>query len=647
MSGNSHPTYRPDIDGLRALAVVSIVIFHAIPSILPGGFIGVDIFFVISGYLISSIIFKSVQSGSFSFADFYMKRANRIFPTLSLVLAVCLTFGWFSLYSDEYMQLGKHTAAGAGFVANIVLLMESGYFDTASEAKVLLHLWSLGIEEQFYLIWPVLILIFKRSKKAILLVLLLVIALSFIANIYYINVDPTVTYYSPLTRLWELAFGALLAYQGFHYRSNHIAAKKIHHVISVVGFVLILIFSFFVTKADFPGWKAALPVAGAFMIIGSGHDAFVNKYVLSRKPLVFIGLISYPLYLWHWPVFTFLRIINSGEVSNFAMFIAVLAAFALSIVTYFCWERPIRYSKQKGKTAVILTIAIGILGVIGYIIFATGGAQNRHVVEMAKERNYQLNTLNWSYMHNESCLSRYPFPDAKDYKWFFCYITKNDKPEILLLGNSYANHLYYGLHKSEYFKDKNILSIGTCVPNIPDKSALTGNHPCAGDRPGKQRELIQGIIKKEKSIKFVIISGLFWNNNQGAEKRLDDYIKFIIGNGATPIIFYPHVYPGFDTKACFSRPFAKPVKSCHFDINAYNEKVNGVADMFVRIKRKYPSVSFFDPNKTYCNDNGCDLVKNDIPMFRDTGHFSYYGSESVINDFAKWALKNNIGIIKK
>ncbi|MGY5366576.1 acyltransferase family protein [Enterobacter oligotrophicus] len=641
MLRNYHPSYRPDIDGLRAFAVVPVVLFHAFPSMIPGGFIGVDIFFVISGYLISSIIFKSVQSGSFSFADFYMKRANRIFPTLSLVLATCLAFGWFSLYSDEYMQLGKHTAAGAGFVANIVLLMESGYFDNSSDTKVLLHLWSLGIEEQFYLLWPILILLFKRSKKAILFVLLSVIAMSFIANIYYIKVDPTVTYYSPLTRFWELAFGALLAYKGFHYRSNNTSARKIHHAMSIVGFVIIISSIFFVTKTDFPGWKAVLPVAGAFLIIGAGHDAIVNRYVLSLKPIIFIGLISYPLYLWHWPIFTFLRIIDSGEVSGISMLTAVACAFLFSVITYLCWERPIRYSSKKSITAVLLTAVIAILGGIGYTIFSTGGAQNRHVVEVAKERNYQLNTHNWKYMTNDICLSRYPFPDAKDYKWFFCYMTRNDKPEILLLGNSYANHLYYGLHKSDYFKNKNILSIGTCVPNIPDTSDLTGNHPCAGDRPGKQRELIQGIIEKEKSIKFVIISGLFWNNSMSAEKRLEDYIDFIIKNGAKPILLYPHVYPGFDTKACFSRPFSDPVKSCHFGIEAYKEKVDGVEGMFQRIKEKYPQVKFYNPNSMYCDERGCDFIQSGMPMFRDTGHFSFYGSRKVIDGMVKWAKSND------
>ncbi|MGS4687905.1 acyltransferase family protein [Citrobacter farmeri] len=193
-----------------SLAVVPVVLFHAFPSMLPGGFVGVDIFFVISGFLISSIIIKSTSEGTFTYKDFYIRRINRIFPTLSLVLATALIFGWFSLYADEYMQLGKHTAAGAGFVANITLLLESGYFDTASNTKILLHLWSLGVEEQFYILWPPLLLLFRRVRNLIPLVISVVILISFSANIFYMRIDASIAFYSPLTRFWELAIGSLL-----------------------------------------------------------------------------------------------------------------------------------------------------------------------------------------------------------------------------------------------------------------------------------------------------------------------------------------------------------------------------------------------------------------------------------------------------
>ncbi|QGU87649.1 acyltransferase family protein [Erwinia sorbitola] len=629
MSGNSH-VYRADIDGLRALAVLPVILFHAFPKLLPGGFVGVDIFFVISGYLISSIIFRNVGKGSFSFTDFYMKRVNRIFPSLSLVLTACLVFGWFALYADEYAQLGKHTAAGAGFVANIILLLESGYFDTASEMKVLLHLWSLGIEEQFYLLWPVLILTFRRSRRATLLALLLVIAASFTANIYYIRIDPTVTFYSPVTRFWELAFGSLLAYKEFHLTPRSGLASRKHHLMSLAGLSLIVFSIIYFTDRDFPGWKALLPVIGAVLVIAAGGNAIINKHLLSNKLLAFVGLISYPLYLWHWPLFTYLRIINSGTPPNHVLLMAVILSFSLAILTYYVWEKPLRYAQKKGYTAIALTILVSLIGIVGYFIFSSGGIQTRTFVEQSKSQNFQLNTHNWKYITNENCLNRYPFPDAKDYKWFFCYMTKNEKPEILLLGNSYANHLYHGLHNSKFFRNKNILSIGTCVPNIADSSSLTGNHPCAGDHPGKQRELIRNIISTEKSIKLVIISGLFWKNEDGAEKRLDDYIEFIIDNGAIPIIFYPHVYPGFDTRACFARPFSEPVKSCHVGIKAYKEKVDGVEDMFARIHKKHPDVEFYNPNDLYCDKSGCNFVINNMPVFRDGTHFSFYGSDRVI-----------------
>lgn len=152
----SHPKYRPDIDGLRAIAILSVVVFHAFPSWIKGGFIGVDVFFVISGFLISTIIFENLDKGTFSLTEFYARRIKRIFPALILVLVACFAFGWFALLADEYQQLGKHIAGGAAFISNFVLWDESGYFDNAADTKPLLHLWSLGVEEQFYIIWPLL-----------------------------------------------------------------------------------------------------------------------------------------------------------------------------------------------------------------------------------------------------------------------------------------------------------------------------------------------------------------------------------------------------------------------------------------------------------------------------------------------------------
>jgi peptidoglycan/LPS O-acetylase OafA/YrhL len=179
----AHPKYRPDIDGLRALAVLSVVLFHAFPEVLKGGFIGVDVFFVISGFLISTIIFTSLERGSFSFREFYARRIRRIFPALVLVLASSYVFGWFTLLADEYRQLGKHIAGGAGFISNLMLWTEAGYFDTSAETKPLLHLWSLGIEEQFYFVWPLLLCFAWKRKFNLFTIAIGVAVLSFALNL--------------------------------------------------------------------------------------------------------------------------------------------------------------------------------------------------------------------------------------------------------------------------------------------------------------------------------------------------------------------------------------------------------------------------------------------------------------------------------
>ena len=203
------PKYRPDIDGLRALAVLSVVGFHAFPKSIKGGFIGVDVFFVISGYLISAIIFENLKNKSFSFSEFYARRVRRIFPALALVLIACHVFGWFVLLSDEYKQLGRHIAAGSGFVSNMVLWSEAGYFDNSADTKPLLHLWSLGIEEQFYLAWPMLLWLAWKSRINLLGVTVVILLASFYLNVAEVKKDVIGAFYSPITRFWELLVGSL------------------------------------------------------------------------------------------------------------------------------------------------------------------------------------------------------------------------------------------------------------------------------------------------------------------------------------------------------------------------------------------------------------------------------------------------------
>ena len=356
--------YRSDIDGLRAIAVLSVVGFHAFPLGIRGGFIGVDIFFVISGFLISTIIFDGLEAGVFSFSEFYGRRIKRIFPALALILLASYAFGWFALFPHEYAQLGKHIAAGAGFVSNFVLSNESGYFDNLAETKPLLHLWSLGIEEQFYIVWPLLLWLAWRFRIRILGLTVAVAVASFALNIFGIFIDDVPTFYSPQTRFWELLTGSLLAWhrlQGVDETSERqrkvsallgrFSGRRIaedfrataRHLQSWSGACLIAFALLFLTKSQpYPGWWALLPTIGAALIIAGGARSGFNRKILSHPVLVWFGLISYPLYLWHWPLLSFARIMVGDVPSAGIRITAVALSVPLAWVTWVLLEKPIR-----------------------------------------------------------------------------------------------------------------------------------------------------------------------------------------------------------------------------------------------------------------------------------------------------------------
>jgi peptidoglycan/LPS O-acetylase OafA/YrhL len=333
----THPKYRSDIDGLRAVAVLSVVGYHAVKNLMPGGFIGVDIFFVISGFLISTILFENLERGTFSFVEFYARRVKRIFPALVIVLLAVYAFGWFALLSEEYMQLGKHMAAGASFVSNLVLWSEARYFDNLSETKPLLHLWSLGVEEQFYVVWPLILwfvwLLWKRPA-ALLFTVIVIASFSFLLNLNATSNNVVAAFYSAQTRFWELLSGSLLAWLSLYrpntrfelYRltklrifpASHPRAEQIRKIAvnltSIIGVGLIFLgLTYIHAYFSFPGAWAVFPVLGAALLIFAGPQAWFNQVVLSNPIAKWFGLISFPLYLWHWPLLSFARIVESDN----------------------------------------------------------------------------------------------------------------------------------------------------------------------------------------------------------------------------------------------------------------------------------------------------------------------------------------------
>ncbi len=380
----THLTYRPDVDGLRAIAILAVLIFHAFPHWLPSGFIGVDIFFVISGFLITSIIQQDIQTASFRLSDFYSRRIRRIFPALILVMFCTLLAGWQSLLASEYKQLGKHVAFGAGFSANIVYWLESGYFDVSAQLKPLLHLWSLGVEEQFYVFWPLLLLGAAKLRMRPWIPVVLVLAISFFLNIYLVKSAATQTFFMLHTRAWQLAAGAIIAVLSAN-QGSRFSFAAISRLVSRTGMkpgnfcafsgLALLVAGFVVIRNEqnFPGWYAILPTLGCALLIAGGAENMLAKYLLSNRLLVALGLISFPLYLWHWPLLSFAMILEAGKPSDNLKCLMLVLALVFAYFTYAGLEKPIRRSRHAQKIVVSLLVMLSALAYLGYNIYSREG----------------------------------------------------------------------------------------------------------------------------------------------------------------------------------------------------------------------------------------------------------------------------------
>lgn len=367
--------YRPDIDGLRAVAVSAVLVFHYFPALLPGGYVGVDIFFVISGFLITRIIAGELDRGAFTYAGFYARRVRRIAPALILVVAATLLAGWFILRSDEYAQLGRHVAAAALFLSNFVLWSETGYFEPGTHTKPLLHLWSLAVEEQFYIVWPVVLALVWRYARALRIPIIAGIVLASLAACILITQDDaTAGFYSPLSRLWQLALGGLLAVAAMAGRRLSLPAD----LLALAGLGLIgAAFVLFDAFSPYPGWRALLPTCGSALVIAAGPGALLNRWLLSNRPAVWLGLISYPLYLWHWPLISYAYILSEqageGLLPRWVRAALLLAAIALAWATYRFVERPVRSRSRAPMLAPALAAGIPVFLGLGIALHLAGG----------------------------------------------------------------------------------------------------------------------------------------------------------------------------------------------------------------------------------------------------------------------------------
>jgi peptidoglycan/LPS O-acetylase OafA/YrhL len=638
------PRYRADIDGLRAVAVLAVVFFHAFPSALGGGFIGVDIFFVISGFLISSIIIEDLAVGKFSFASFYVRRIRRIFPSLLVVLTATFIAGKVLLSVPEFAQLAFQSVAGLAFVSNILLWAQIGYFDAAAETKPLLHLWSLGVEEQYYAVWP-LFLWFMFTKHIPLVRAMIGVALiSFVANLAMSRGNYLDAFYLPQARMWQLVCGALLTTPIAFVNSGRNASY-----VGLIGVALIAIGLLTISSGEpYPGWRALLPTVGAAAIIAAGPESWINKRLLENRLLVAIGLISYPLYLWHWPILVFARTILGHTPSVEHRLLLIALAVLLAFVTYRFIEMPIRFGRRGRRVwsfalpGVAVALALVALGAGKYAesksaAFETANlteAQHQQIAALARASAIK-DTFQTLY-GDRPC---FKFRVDQTIEMFLangCLDRQSAAREsVLLIGDSHSASLSLGLRPFIENKGFNFLQVSTgfCEP--------TSNDPNDSVCIAINEEVRRRVSTLRPKLVVIDASWVFASQppyflgNKGYYQHLLAFISSIIAGGANKVLVIGQIpawveaLPDYLSKNYVSKGLPIPDRT-YDGVHPEALKIDDV----MRSLRYPVGAAYLSMRDVLCDDSGCltrvgpDLEK-DVTLW-DYGHLTVSGADYVV-----------------
>jgi len=597
--------------------------------------VGVDIFFVISGFLISTIIFENIEAGTFSFRGFYIRRIRRIFPSLIIILLTSYFIGWFFLLADEYKQLGKHIAAGAGFVSNVVLWKNSGYFDSAAEMKPLLHLWSLAIEEQFYIVWPLLVWFSWKRNLNLLTVTVLLLTTSFVLNLVTIQHNAIMDFYAPQTRFWELLVGSVLAQAAIKMKETLIPQTPISQtktVTSFLGLILIGLSFFYLNKGfPFPGKWAAIPVIGATLIIWSGPQAWVNRAILSRPVFVWIGLISFPLYLWHWPLISFANITFGDDLSVTARMLIIVVSLLLAWLTYRFIEKPVRSGNSTLSNVKLLLVLILVVGSLGKITALMDGFGFRNAFTRISEAS-----LDWQY---PGSLQKMEF-DSREYR----FQTSGLEEITVFVGDSNITQYYARvdeLIKTNPQKTNSVVFVsgGGCMA-IPSTAYNNGHESCHG-----LAESALNFALHNNKVRRVVIGGL-WNAYLGEGSNLvgdfghgsDDYYRALNNLSqyiselrkhdiAVTLILSIPSGDELDPKYMVERtpknfPDIFSLRSGGIQKKLLDDKYGRIQDDLKRVAEE-ADAEIIEPTRHLCKNNFCPSVFADKqPLYKDNCHLS-------------------------
>lgn len=627
--------YYPDIDGLRAIAIIGVVLYHFFPSLLRGGFFGVDIFFAISGFLITKFIFDSTKAEPFKILDFFARRIKRIFPSLLLVLIICLVFGWFVLFPHEYLQLSKYILSGVGFSANLIALSEVNYFDASAYSKPLLNLWSLGVEEQFYIIYPIaLYFIQKYTPKKIGFFLIISFIISFIIWVLLSFFSKKFAFYLPISRFWEFLSGGLIAY----FLPNKRNFSFYNLSFSYLGlFVIFLPFIFFREQLSVINYLiyTILSVLGSCLILYT--SLIKNKSLLSNKYVRYIGLISYPIYLWHFPILSFALIISQNSLTFELKLLFFLVSFLLGALTFHFIESPIRSFNTKFFTRRLLSLSLVVFCIAFYIFRGHGIEGRNNFLNFTDNSPQLLRTENT----DENCLK---YLKGHENLFSYCRFNNlNSEKTIALIGDSHAHAAYPGI--AAYLGEKKIntllLANSNCLPFV---DAEYGNSLIEKNYCRKSIKSLLKIIREDPHIYKIFIfsrgTQYFTGNGFGdAEKNemlntplisykdffnsLQKTVNYLNSNGKSVLYVSENPELGILPSACLSRPFNIKKNGC---LLPTKEVVLSRQYSYVQGLKLITNAKIINVIDFFCPSSSCNLFYKDKLLYADDDHLSVFGS---------------------
>ncbi|OYU10978.1 MAG: acyltransferase [Comamonadaceae bacterium PBBC1] len=649
-------TYRREIDGLRALAVLPVILFHAGVDAFSGGFVGVDVFFVISGYLITGIIISELAKGNFSLINFYERRARRILPALFLVMLVCLPFSWFLLLPHDLKDFSDSLLAVPLYISNILFWTESGYFDTTAELKPLLHTWSLAVEEQYYLCFPLFLMSIWRFGLRWVLLLMGGMVIAGLAYAEWASLaKPAVAFYLLPSRSWELLLGGLAA---FYVLSEHYQAKShfLSEIASALGMCCVLFSVFYFSKATpFPGFYALIPTVGAVLIILYGtHDTIVGQ-LLGQKLIVNMGLVSYSAYLWHQPLFAFARHQSINNPDQYILLILSALSIGLAYLSWRFIETPFRNKTWISRKKLFLFVLMGSLFFMGLGLagIAYKGFKTRFNYPEKFEAQFKLQD------HRKNCDNGQGHQSG-DVPFCTYGSENNSKPNMVIFGDSHSAAIHPVFEKLAHEQGFTFAhhGLGGCIPLI-NVDVLKGNWDRGVCK--KVSESQYEYVKKNK-IKTVILVARWSYYTQGEyEKDMKGYFlssdslddigreksRSVFKNeflrtvesyeklGAQVIVLLQVPQQKSEPRKIYSKilmlnePDNKKtqdaildysvMESDHLKLQAFNR------EFFYSIQQR-SRLTFVNPDAAYCHDGRCALGTSEYSFYQDLDHLNALGA---------------------